>query len=360
VSGGLDSSGVLAAAVRARGAGAALPHVLTVDFAEPADDRSHLRALCEDVGIVPVRIPPRAFGGRLRSALVLDASPCTVPTASWMLDMVARTRDLGAERLLTGDGGDLVFEGDLSAIAVQASRGHLLSAMRSAAQLELPFARTRTARVMDVVVRPLLRRRTPRGLRARWRARGLVRARPWLSPLVAAWARTAFAEELARDEDPFGTQCDASWLERGGAARILDYGDLRSQVEHEAGALWHTPYLDPDLVDFVRRIPGERMFHNGLSRGLYREAMRGLMPETLRLRRTKAGIGEAVRATIDGAGGLAAFEDLLALKRTRSLGLVEPNALRAHLERGMAGELSNWTALWAPLAVEAFLAKERP
>src|SRR5690349_4071431 len=80
-------------------------------------------------------------------------------------------------------------------------------------------------------------------------------------------------------------------------------------------ASWQSPYLDPELVDFVRRIPPERMFHNGWSRGLYREAFRGLMPERVRQRRTKSGVAEAVREGVRGAGGICAFEDLLTLRR---------------------------------------------
>jgi asparagine synthase (glutamine-hydrolysing) len=356
LSGGLDSSGVLAAAVvLARGGGPKELHALTLDFADPGDDRPYVRALCDELGIVPVRVAPSSLGRWVRGALAIDGAPCIVPTASWVLDAMSRVREARADVLLTGDGGDFVFEGDLSAIAARAQGGEWLAAARSAMRLELPFVPRGPARVMDLVIRPMLRRRVPFALRARWRARALGRRFPWVTRAARAWAARALRDAMRTEVDPYGTRADASWLEAGGSARLLDYGDVRTQLEHAAGASWQSPYFDPELVDFVRRIPSDKLLHGGRSRGLYREAFRGLLPEGVRLRGTKSGVGEAVREIVRGSGGLEAFGDLLELRRLRALDLVDPSAVRASLDRAMRGGAANWTALWAPLAIEAFL-----
>jgi asparagine synthase (glutamine-hydrolysing) len=48
------------------------------------------------------------------------------------------------------------------------------------------------------------------------------------------------------------------------------------------------PFLDRDLVAFLMAIPGNIVNLNGVPKGLYREAMRGILPEKIRLRRDKA------------------------------------------------------------------------
>jgi asparagine synthase (glutamine-hydrolysing) len=48
------------------------------------------------------------------------------------------------------------------------------------------------------------------------------------------------------------------------------------------------PFLDRRLIDFLLGIPGYLLFKEGNNRYLQREAMRGTLPETIRLRTSKA------------------------------------------------------------------------
>jgi asparagine synthase (glutamine-hydrolysing) len=47
------------------------------------------------------------------------------------------------------------------------------------------------------------------------------------------------------------------------------------------------PMLDRDLLAFLMAIPGEMQNHAGVPRAILRGAMRGVLPETIRVRRTK-------------------------------------------------------------------------
>ena len=48
------------------------------------------------------------------------------------------------------------------------------------------------------------------------------------------------------------------------------------------------PFLDRDLVQFMMAIPGEIVSWQGAAKGLFREAMRGVLPESIRVRDWKA------------------------------------------------------------------------
>jgi asparagine synthase (glutamine-hydrolysing) len=48
------------------------------------------------------------------------------------------------------------------------------------------------------------------------------------------------------------------------------------------------PFRDRDLLEFLMAIPGEVVNLDGVPKGLLREAMRGVLPEPIRNRRSKA------------------------------------------------------------------------
>jgi asparagine synthase (glutamine-hydrolysing) len=47
------------------------------------------------------------------------------------------------------------------------------------------------------------------------------------------------------------------------------------------------PYLDCDLIQFLMSIPGDVQSHDGVPRGLMRQAMRGVVPDAVIDRRSK-------------------------------------------------------------------------
>jgi hypothetical protein len=58
------------------------------------------------------------------------------------------------------------------------------------------------------------------------------------------------------------------------------------------------PYLDCDLVQFLMSIPGEVQSHDGVPRGLMREAMRGGVPDTVVNRRSKGEFTELANQSL--------------------------------------------------------------
>ena len=67
---------------------------------------------------------------------------------------------------------------------------------------------------------------------------------------------------------------------------LLRYDD-RNSMAHSVES--RVPFLDQELVDHVLTLPPAAIIHNGWSRAIFREAMRGLLPDKIRLRRWKVG-----------------------------------------------------------------------
>ena len=61
------------------------------------------------------------------------------------------------------------------------------------------------------------------------------------------------------------------------------------------------PFADRDLVSFMMAIPGEIVLWKGVYKGLFREAIRGVLPEAIRSRYWKA---DFTQLTSDAAAGL--------------------------------------------------------
>jgi hypothetical protein len=130
----------------------------------------------------------------------------------------------------------------------------------------------------------------------------------------------------------------------------------RAQMESVAGHVQRDPFLDDDFLRFVATLPPLSLIYGDYRRGLLREAMRGLLPEGLRLRETKAYFEPALWQMIEAAGGFKVLEDLADVRMMADLGLVEPRPFREHFDEIRRKPLEvGWPRMWATLAVEAFL-----
>src|SRR6201981_708453 len=92
------------------------------------------------------------------------------------------------------------------------------------------------------------------------------------------------------------------------------------------------PFMDRDLISFIMAVPGEVVNWQGVPKGLFREAMRGILPEAIRLRRWKADFTEFVNAgTAHEYNEFQSYfeSDCLAIE----FGYVDGDAVRQALER---------------------------
>lgn len=348
--GGLDSSAVLAAAKLGyrQGRHACLFSAVAMDFAGPGDDRPHLRALCASLGMEALRVRPSDAVPLVPSVLTADAAPFYWPTFPVEMAAVSRAVRGGAEALFTGSAGDPVTGGDLSLYSEGVFGLRLLPALWGAARLQTMWPSSPSSRALDLVLRPAMRRVAPRSWLSRKRARRLCKGRQW------AWAGPSLRAFLIHAEPERPQESWYCSMARSG--QLLRIADLRGQFERKSGLVEHSPYLDAKLIEFVASVPREMRFWGHSERGLFREAMRGLLPESVRMRPDKASLEPMVSEVGSAAHGSGALTSLMNMEALGDLGLVQPVAFRSALTKAIAerdGEA--WGYAWPALSAEAFL-----
>jgi asparagine synthase (glutamine-hydrolysing) len=350
LSGGLDSSSVLAALIALRG-GPRDVCAVTLDFEAPGDDRPHVRALERHFGISVERVRPADVPAL--QALVLDGAPSRHHGDLWVLACARRAHDLGAEALVTGTGGDGFFGGDLGtavrcALLERDWRGawHAFSA-------RFPHRASFRHRARAAAA-SLLRPHLPQWVR-RQRARRIMRAIPeWAGPVLrseleAAWrARTERASSGSTQErldDVVRNPADS------------EYGaEARAQTDSVTPIPRIDPLYDLDLVRFLTSVSQQTLFADGVYRGLLRRAMSGLLPESVRLREDKSDFEPAFADAVR----FDDLKELLDFRAIEQVGIVDAKRFRDYLaplyaapRDGANGE--RWLAFWPAVSAEAFL-----
>ena len=354
--GGVDSSGVLACAIaEARGASGPEIEAIAIDFASTGDDRPYMRDLESALGIVPVRVKPACGAPHARRTLVLDATPVPVADTSYTLELLRGAKERGAELVLTGNAGDALFDGDPSVLGQTAnSLTAVVRAVRDVYGIRTPWTRTPLQRVLQYVVRPVVKRALPLPLvRLRRHLRAAhVREWPWAGPELKK-----FLQQNASRTTRQATAVTPSERLREFRTSYFraDILDLFGSFELESGVEVRDPFLEEDVVELVMRLPPEMLFQGGWLRSLYRESIRGLVPDRVRLRRDKAHHEGALCEMVEAAGGFETFADLARVPKLEARGLVDAAKFRVALD-ALARDPAHtpWTE-WIALSVESFL-----
>jgi len=296
LSGGLDSSGVLAAAARFRPASTL--NTFTVGFTEPSYDESEFaRAAAEHVGshhnqrILDLKrardLVPEVLS-RLDEPLG-DAS--IVPT--YLLCAFAREQVTVA---LSGDGGDELFAGydPFKALRLASVYNRLVPKTLHCLLREVAAHFPKSSRNMSMDFKI---RRTLMGLSQPESAWAPV----WMAPLDPDNAKDLFDEPM-RVEDVYSEAMEL-W-ETGPAKtrvdRLLQFftlfylqDDILTKVDRASmmsSLETRAIFLDNDLVDFCRRLPHRFKYRNGQRKFLLKKALEPLLPTSI-IRRQKKGFG---------------------------------------------------------------------
>ena len=70
------------------------------------------------------------------------------------------------------------------------------------------------------------------------------------------------------------------------------------------------PFLDRRILKFAYAIPSDQRFRPGVSKFVLRQSMRGILPERLRLRSSKANLTELYPMAVSALGGEGLFDRL--------------------------------------------------
>jgi asparagine synthase (glutamine-hydrolysing) len=148
-----------------------------------------------------------------------------------------------------------------------------------------------------------------------------------------------------------------------GGSSLLDrllYADLKTylvellmkqdQMSMATSIESRVPFLDHRLVEFAATLPDEMKLAGWTTKRILREAMKGVLPESI-LNRPKMGFPVPFSAWTRGRWNAVAREVLLD-RRTRERGIVDPPAVDRLLRDQAAGRTDGWDRIWSLLNLE--------
>jgi asparagine synthase (glutamine-hydrolysing) len=131
---------------------------------------------------------------------------------------------------------------------------------------------------------------------------------------------------------------------------LLRYDD-RNSMAHSVES--RVPFLDPELVDHVLTLPPEAIIRNGWSRAIFRDAMKGLLPEKIRLRRWKVGFTTPEMRWIRAERPF--FEELVGSTSFASRPYWDAAAVLAAFRDALDGRAAESLFFWRAINVEVWL-----
>ncbi|MDE2379513.1 asparagine synthase (glutamine-hydrolyzing) [Bradyrhizobium sp.] len=348
LSGGLDSSMVLAAAARRRAAREI--DTFTIGFTEPSyDESAFARTVADHVGS---RHHERVLG--------LDAARDLIPSVLSRLDepsadaSILPTHMLSAfarEQVtvaLSGDGGDELFAGYDPFVALKPAvlYAAVVPAPVHAALRVMAERLPRSSRNMSLDFKV---RRTLMGLsqpEAAW-------APAWMAPIDPEAIGELFAEPV-RPEDLFSEAMELweSGEERTRVDRLLQFfttfylqDDILAKVDRASmmcSLETRAVFLDNDVVEFCRRLPSRFKYRNGRRKHLLKKALEPLLPRAI-IERKKKGFGIPLAAWMRQVPDTPPFDPVPGIR---------PAWMRQAWQDHRAGRADHRLALWTWLSLQ--------
>jgi asparagine synthase (glutamine-hydrolysing) len=363
LSGGLDSSAVVAFAARVAGPRRLQCFTIRAEgdaAAEGiADDLPYARRVAAHLDVDLHVVDARADQtDRLAAAIWYVDEPQGDPAAinAWMIAELARSQ--GIKVLLSGAGGDDVFSGYRRHVALQGDR--LLARAPWAVRRVIGGA----ARRMPTGIAGL--RKIAKALRHADASAEDRLMTPFLWPdagalaaLPGPWLRERIGVERALDplraalaELPAGiAPLDAMLaleLRYFLADHNLNYTD---KVGMAAGVEVRVPLLDPDLVALACALPASLKVRGAHAKWIFKQAMAPLLPHDV-IWRPKTGFGVPLRRWMSAGAMPEALADALRPEAVRARGLFDADAVARLLAATRSGRADGAYTLFEIAAIE--------
>ena len=375
LSGGLDSSSVLAAAVEASDArGVPRPVALSVATSHPSDDeKPKQRAIAHALG-VPWRVNDfadwaRTKGPLLPRTLEISASTPGMRPSGFLpvLDSLANeAKALGCASILTGEGGDEWLLPGPYYPAECIRRLNLVGLMRVGRAWHDHYPVESLPWFLKGLLwkwglRPLLRAGAgsmlshwqPSRLHATRRAKALAALPHWLAPDPVL--RNELVEAIMHQKVEVAPRLvHANWrrellTDPNVSENLEDFYWARRRI----GVSIESPFFDVDVVEFLYATPPAVLLHGGRSKWLARRLLASTLPSIVdRWPRTVYGDESWVEIMRhEGWGAWRAFGGVPLLSQ---LGIVDAPALETYLSRS-ATEGIQLALVWEALNLDIWL-----
>lgn len=309
VSGGLDSSSILcmAEALARREPGGPLLHGVSYISEEgsPSDEQKFLVEIEKKYGTTIHRVPSDPMGLLDESKDVVRYSETPWLDGLWstVRSSFRTVKQIGGRVVLTGSWGDHVLF----------HQAYLIDLFRSLEWRTIGVHLNEHGLWLDDVGPKVFRQRFFLGLLKHHLLRPLyplIRGiwlngriwfkgdRPWFSDTLRRRASgRAWNRPMSEQWESPSMQARSIYSEVRSARHVLGM-EINNHLTSMYGLEPAYPFLDRDLVVFLMAIPGEVLTRGGVPKALLRAALRGVLPDAIALRRSKADFTHLVNTAV--------------------------------------------------------------
>ena len=339
LSGGLDSSGVSSVMAALMGSGADTHtqgslHTFSALYpGQSIDESEYVHSVERHVRSVPHYAYPTVdqFWDEIAEWVWYQEEP-TISSAPYAYYSVYRIAKGEVKVILSGNGGDELLAGYLPYF-----RTYLTSAIDQHHFL---------AAVREVMLGRDLYKSYARELVATHRPGA---QRPFSMPDFLTATPAALAEFDYHPSRNLNTRLADDVL-RYSTPNLLRYEDKNSMAFSIESRV---PFLDHELVEFIFQLPIDQKIKRGWNRYVYRQAMKGKMPEVNRTRRSKIGFTNPEAAwTRERAPQI---REVFSSESLSSRGIFDSGRLVQELDAWLAGKPGDGLAFWRVLVTELWL-----
>jgi len=334
LSGGLDSSSMVCAAQEIRRRhGITQPKFETFSMAfdrlAKCDERPFINQVARHCGITAnIHVAdPDLEAGFLTSRWRLPGLFYTLHAAV-MSPILVEMKAKGFRILLDGNGGDELAGFFFPHMVSLTRRGKWLSVLAFLREFTLQYDIPLWKLVLDHAIRPSLPapvRKFYRWMRPAKPARDWTLVRPEAIESSGVRERMVRRSKILEFDDPHKSQMYGA-LFTGVAPTML--GDSYELNVAHFGIEMRQPFHDRRLVEFSFALPFDQLWRDGWSRFAFRNAMKGILPEGVRLRRGKGMFVPMYDSVLAGSRAeevRALFHDPIIAQ----VGVGNPGAIRA-------------------------------
>ncbi|MFZ2058887.1 MAG: asparagine synthase (glutamine-hydrolyzing) [Acidimicrobiales bacterium] len=339
LSGGLDSSGVSSVMASLMGSGADTHtegslHTFSALYpGQTIDESDYVHSVEAYVKSVAHYAYPTvdAFWNEITEWVWYQEEP-TISSAPYAYYCVYRIAKGHVKVILSGNGGDELLAGYLPYFRTYLSSAmdqrHFLAAIR-----EVVLGRD----LYTKYARELVTTRRPGG------------PRPFSMPEFLTATPADLAEFDYRPSRNLNLRLADDVL-RYSTPNLLRYEDKNSMAFSIESRV---PFLDHDLVEFIFQLPVDQKIKRGWNRYVYRQAMKGKMPEANRTRRSKIGFTNPEAAwTRERAPQI---REVFSSSTLSSRGIFDSGRLLEEFDAWLGGKPGDGLAFWRVLVTELWL-----
>jgi asparagine synthase (glutamine-hydrolysing) len=355
LSGGLDSGSVAALAVQVRSVQCGTrPFAVSMVFDQlrECDEREWILPAAAELGIEVVTVPAERF--QFLSNPEIDRPALDTPFLAWdscFHEVLRKARQRGAGVVLTGHGGDELLGGSPRVYADRLRHGDLTAAWEIARYAKR--SGSERWKVLSYYLTQPLAPRLDRGFRR------LLGKRILPPPRLPAWIPGDFVKRSGLEE----RWAEAISPERFRRPAREDILESLGSMAGDRALLWYArraavfgfevrhPFLDRRLVEFSAAIPPQQLFQVGHYKPLLRHALKGLLPEPVRLRRDKTRLSGFVDLSLRNS--FARLETSLERPLAAELGFLNGASFRAAFRKYLQDKSEKpSTVLWYAFTLE--------